>query len=80
MEEWRSLEGNVNIGIPVYLNSSFSRSHDYVGVVVQIQEVHIFPDGTSRKAVYIKNQDGNGVWIPYSTAEVMYDTKIRVTK
>lgn len=80
VEEWRTLEGNVNIGVPVYLNAQFSSAHDYVGVVTQIQDAHTFPDGTTRKAVHIKNQDGGSVWIPFSTAEVMYDTKIRVTK
>ena len=76
IEEWRSLEGNANVGVSIYLGDQFGKEHALVGVVTEIQEAHSFPDGSVRKAIHIKNHEGSYAWIPFRTAEVMYAVKI----
>src|SRR4030065_2455374 len=58
--EYKSLIANIWIGTALYL----ATDKTFIGTVIDINDDHIFPDGTNRRAIRVKFWDGSNSWIP----------------
>jgi hypothetical protein len=68
---YQTLIANVWPGKRLYLKTD----HAYIGVIQDVEDDHLFPDGSQRDGVMVEFPDGSSDWIPRGTLQQIYVTK-----
>jgi hypothetical protein len=68
---YQSLLANVWPGKPLYSVTD----HAYIGNIVDVEDDHLFDDGTTRDGVLVQFANGTSGWVPRKTLQQIYVTR-----